>query len=102
MKIRSHGDNWITFEEGTGNKKYKAIVRSKATGCVIKTTQFGDRQYQQYKDLVPLKLYSHLDHKDKSRRENYLKRSKAIRDSRGKLTSKVPYSSNWFSINYLW
>lgn len=102
MKKLSHAGNWITFDEGSGTKKYKATVRSKATGRIIKTTQFGHREYQQFKDLVPLKLYSHLDHKDKARRSNYLKRSRGIRDARGRMTSTVPYTSNWFSINYLW
>ena len=51
------------FSKGTGFKKYKVEVF--VGGKKIKTTQFGDKRYAQFKDKTPLKLYSKKDHLDK-------------------------------------
>jgi hypothetical protein len=63
---------------------------------------FGSIINQQYRDSTPLKLYSHLDHGDRKRRENYLARAKGIKDKEGRLTYKDPSSANALSIKYLW
>jgi len=81
----------IVFSRGTGFKKYKAVVF--INGKKIKTTQFGDRRYGQYRDSTPLKLYSKKDSLDKKRRALYFKRHK-------KNYSK--YTADWFSKKYLW
>lgn len=56
------------FERGNGNKKYKAYFKN---GRVI---SFGDKNYFHYKDTTPLKLYTHLDHLDKKRKDRYYSR----------------------------
>lgn len=53
--------NW---RAGPGFKKYSVDVDNK-------TVSFGDKRYEQYEDNTPLKLYSHLDHKDPARRRLY-------------------------------
>ena len=62
----------IGFEIGKGNKKYTALLKEKKTGK-IKKISFGDKRYQQYEDKV-LKVYSHLNHYDKKRRDLYRSR----------------------------
>jgi hypothetical protein len=62
---------------------------------------FGNKNYEQYKDTTPLKLYSFLDHGDKKRRESYLARAKGIK-SKGQLTWQDKNSANYYSIKYLW
>ena len=41
-------------------------------------------------------------HKDKKRRDRYLKRARGIRDGRGNLTHMDKTRSNFWSINILW
>ena len=77
------------------NKKYMVKVNDK-------WIHFGDVRYAQFRDKTPLKLYSVLDHKDKKRRENYLKRAKAIRNKHGELTYLDKNSPNYYSVKYLW
>jgi hypothetical protein len=81
----------ISFEKHTGNKKYNAILLNKKTKR-IKKVPFGQKGYEQYHDVIG--LYKHLDHKDKERRKNYLKRHRKTKDYK--------YSSSWFSAKYLW
>lgn len=73
------------------NKKYTALLKNKETGK-IKKIHFGDSRYQQYKDK--LGKYTHLDHNDEKRRQNYIKRHS--------VNSFEPYSANYFSLKYLW
>ncbi len=74
------------------NKKYNAILQNKITGH-IKKVPFGSVYYQQYKDSTGLKLYSHLDHNDKKRRELYYKRHNK---------DYPKFSPDYFSKKYLW
>ena len=90
----------VEFEKGTGYKKYKAIIYE--NNKKIKTVQFGDRRYEHFKDQVPLKLWSHLDHKDPDRRRNYRIRHSAIKNKDGRLSYKIKYSPAYFSYYYLW
>ena len=71
------------------NKKYDVFKDDKYL------TSFGDRNYQQYKDITPLKSYSNLDHLDLKRKQNYYKRF-------GKKEKAKFESAKWFSNNYLW
>jgi hypothetical protein len=77
---------------GTGFKKYKVELYEK--GEKIKTIQFGDKRYEQYKDVTPLKLYSHLNHLDKDRRKRY-----KIRHEKDRHTK---YTAGWFADKFLW
>ena len=54
---------------------------------------FGSSKHQQYRDTTPLKAYSHLDHGDLKRRENYFARH-------GRHAER--YTAKWFSHKYLW
>ena len=56
---------FFTLQDGTGNKRYKAIFIS---GDKVKTTQFGDKRYENYtihKDDKRKELYRKRHHKDK-------------------------------------
>lgn len=76
------------------NKKYMAILRNKDTDRTVKV-HFGDDRYEHYKDTTGLDLYSHKDHKDKKRRDNYRKRHKGF-------LKKGYYSPSFFSYYFLW
>ena len=65
-----------------------------------KTIHFGNPNYQHFKDKTG--IWKELDHNDKKRRENYLKRSKGIKNKKGELTWKDPNSANYHSIRILW
>ena len=73
-------------------KKYNAILRHESGK--LKYIPFGDVRYQQFRDSTGLGVYSHLDHGDRKRQINYLKRHAK--------TSDNLYSSSYFSKNYLW
>jgi len=67
------------------NKKYDVYKNDKYL------ISFGDKRYQQYNDKIG--HYSHLNHLDEKRRQNYYNR----------FGSKAKYeSAKWFSSNYLW
>lgn len=74
------------------NKKYDAILENKKTNK-IKRVSFGAINYQQFKDKVPLKLYSHLDHNDIERKKRYYKRHNK---------DYPKFSADYFSKKYLW
>jgi len=82
----------IKWFKGTSNKKYKVILFDK-NNKKIKTIQFGDKRYKHYKDITPLKLYTHLNHNDKERRKLYYKRHKI---------NYPKYTPDYFSKRYLW
>lgn len=92
----------ITFiwSKGSGNKKYKVKILN--NDKIIKTVQFGDIRYEQYKDVTPLKLYSNLNHLDNKRRLNYRKRHQKILLKDGTPSYKKKYTPAWFSYKYLW
>lgn len=71
------------------HKKYNAILTD---GIFIKKVPFGDSRYGQYQDKIG--LYSHYDHFDKKRREDYLLRH--YNDYHNK------FSSGYFAMRYLW
>ena len=73
-------------------KKYDGILQNKETKKEIRVP-FGDRNYGHYEDKA-LGVYSRLDHKDKDRRANYIRRHE--NDIHNK------FSSGWFSRWYLW
>lgn len=81
----------LKWSKGTGFKKYRVEIWEK--GKKIKTIQFGDKRYGQYRDKTPLKLYSSKNHLDLKRRASY--RSRHNYD-------KPKYSAGWFALKYLW
>ena len=76
------------------NKKLMVVVDNKKI-------HFGDIRYQHFKDKTGL-LDKKLNHNDKKRQTNYLKRSKGIKNKMGELTYKDPLSPNYHSIRVLW
>jgi hypothetical protein len=65
-----------------------------------KLIHFGDSNMQHYKDKT--KIWSHMDHLDDKRRENYLKRAYGIKNKQGKRTGDDPLSPNYHAIRVLW
>jgi hypothetical protein len=68
------------------NNKYMVIYKDKKI-------HFGHKDYNDY-----------LDHKDKTRRKNYLNRARNIRTNKGKgkLTRNNKHMANFWAINILW
>ena len=66
-----------------------------------KTIHFGNINYQHFKDKTGL-LPKSLNHGDKKRRDNYLKRSKSIKNKKKELTYLNPESANYHSVRILW
>lgn len=84
----------LKWSRGTGNKKYKVVVKRKIRGKDTKRTiQFGDKRYGQFRDKTPLKLYS-------SKNTNSTKRRKAYKARH--TYAKPKYSAGWFANKYLW
>ena len=52
--------------------------------------------------FVSVKYPDYLIHQDNTRKENYLKRARNIRNRKGELTFDNPESPNFWSINLLW
>jgi hypothetical protein len=84
---------FIRFSPGRYPKKYNAILGNTKTKREV-IVPFGDQRYQQYRDSTKLNLYTHLDHRDKTRRKNYKKRHQHDR--------LKDWSSGYFSMKYLW
>ena len=89
----------LSWSKGTGSHKYKVTIERNGSK---KTVQFGNKNQQQYFDNTPLKLYSHLDHKDEERRKRYRERHSKILTKEGVPAYRVKYSPAWFSYNFLW
>jgi hypothetical protein len=70
-----------------GKKKMVLVKR----GDKIRLVHFGQKGYEDF-----------TQHKDKKRRENYLKRSGGIRGKGGKLTANDPFSANYWARRALW
>lgn len=85
----------IKFKKSSSKgKKYDAVIENKTTG-VRKTLPFGAKGYQHYRDSTGLGLFSHKNHLDKKRRENY--------KSRHLYYIKAGFfSPGYFSMYYLW
>ena len=76
------------------NKKLMVVINDKKI-------HFGDIRYEHYYDKTEL-LNKKLNHNDKKRQTNYLKRSKGIINKKGELTYLNPLSPNYHSIRVLW
>ena len=97
----------ILFEKSTRKgKKYAAKIKNNKTHK-IRTINFGAKDYQQFKDRTPLKLYSNQDHGDKQRQKNYYNRFSGT-TNRGKAIalekkkSEGYYNAKILSHEYLW
>ena len=70
-------------------KKYQVVVE-RSDGRK-KTVAWGDSSREDY-----------LVHKDKKRRENFLRRAGGIRKKDGSLAKNDPFSPNFYSTKYSW
>jgi len=88
------------FSIGPGKYKYSAHLKN---GKIV---NFGHKDYQQYKDSVPVRmgggLWSHKNHLDPERRRRYRLRHGGIMTKNNQHACKIKYSACWFSYNYLW
>lgn len=96
----------VKFQRGPSKKKYTATIKNKKTKKV-RTIHFGAKNYAQYKDRTPLKLYAHKNHNTRKRMQNYFsrhsgtkKRGEAI--AKEKKKSKGYYNAKILSHKYLW
>ena len=88
------------------HKKYVAIVRNKETKKERKIN-FGDNRYENFKDSTPLGLYTHKNHGDKKRRDNYFSRHSGTKNKQEALLKEMKKSGGKFnakilSHRYLW
>ena len=82
------------------NKKYKAIVKNILTD-ETREINFGDSRYEQYKDRTPLKIYKHLNHNDKKRRDNYFNRFSGTTDKLDAINNEISKSNGLFTAKIL-
>jgi len=76
------------FKSKAKNKKYSVYVMKDGKKKLI---HFGDSRYEQFKDKIG--DYSHLDHGDKKRKDNYYSRHGQTNDKN---------SAKWWSHRVLW
>ena len=76
------------FPSTSKGKKMSVYVMVDGKKTII---HFGDSNMKDY-----------TQHKDKKRRQNYLKRSSGIRDGEGKLTKNNKNTANYWSRRVLW
>jgi len=69
------------------DKKYVAdvIIDDK----LYQNVHFGSRNYQHYRDMTPIKAFSHLDHTDIKRRENFHARHRNNNGPAAKLSKEL-------------
>ncbi len=90
----------IRFVRGSGDAKYTAILPNG------KRVSFGNKNYQHYRDSVPVSLgggiWKHKDHNDPVRRRSYRARHGGMRCKDGTKCITKLYSRAWFSYYFLW
>jgi len=84
----------ISKSEAKG-KKYK-VVTDKG-----RTINFGAKDYEQYRDSTPLKLYKNKDHNDPKRRKNYFQRHSGEATKRLALQKEILKSSGMLNAKIL-
>ena len=76
------------FKSTAKNKKFSVYVMKEGKKKLI---HYGDSRYEDF-----------TQHKDKKRRESYLKRAKGIRNKKGELTWKDKNTANYWAVKTLW
>ena len=75
----------IIEKSNNKDKKFKVTINNKSI-------HFGHKNYEHYTE----------GHLDENRRKNYLNRALNIIDKQGNFTYTDPYSSNFWSVFFLW
>jgi hypothetical protein len=83
LKAADLGATYLNYSDRK-NKKFYVVYDNK-------TIHFGDTRYEDF-----------TQHQDTIRRDRYLARASAIRNSKGRLTANDPTSPNYWSIRLLW
>ena len=96
----------IKFERGPGEKKYTAYLKNNKTKK-IRVVHFGHKDYEQFKDRTPNKLYSSKNHGDKHRQENYYNRHSGVKNRTKAIQKEIRkgkglYTPKILSHKYLW
>ena len=99
-KVRISGVEYIIRPSSRKNKKYSATIKSKAGRT--RTVHFGHPDYQQYRDVTGLGLYSRCNHGDRERRSRYFARHEGVRKKNGSLAIDDPTSASFLSAVLLW
>ena len=86
------------FKSTRKNKKYDIYILDNTNKR--KKISFGDTRYKHYFDK--LGKYKYLNHNDKKRRDNYRRRARGIKNSKGQLIFKLKHSPNHYAYKYLW
>lgn len=86
-------------------KKYVAFVRNKEGK--ERTIHFGSVEYAQFKDSSGVGAYTHKDHGDKKRRDNYFSRHSGIKNKSQALKKEIAksggkYNAKILSHRFLW
>ena len=89
----------LKFEKGPGIKKYTAYVKNKETK-EIRKINFGQKNYQQYKDRTPLKLYSKDDHNTLKRMQNYYMRHSGTKNRKEAIKLEKIKSKGYYNAKY--
>ena len=95
----------VNMKKSDIQHKNIAFIKNISIGK-IRQIHFGDNRYQQFKDSIKLKI-RHLNHGDKSRKNNYYSRHSGTR-LKGKAIakefkkSKGLYTAKILSHIYLW
>lgn len=96
----------IKFEKGPGFKKYTAHVKNKKTKKVRKI-HFGHKDYPQYKDRTPLKLYAYKNHNTRKRMNRYYTRHSGVPNRGDAIKKEIKLNKGYYtpkilSHKYLW
>ena len=96
----------IKFEKGPGFKKYTAHVKNKKTKKVRKI-HFGHKDYHQYKDRTPLKLYAYKNHNTRKRMNRYYTRHSGVPNRGDAIKKEIKLNKGYYtpkilSHKYLW
>tara|TARA_B100000282_G_C31709939_1_gene480611 strand:- start:694 stop:999 length:306 start_codon:yes stop_codon:yes gene_type:complete len=96
----------IKFEKGPGEKKYTATVKNKKNNKTRKI-HFGHKDYPQYKDRTPLKLYSHKNHNTRKRMQRYYLRHSGVRFRKDGIKKEIKKNKGYYTPKilshiYLW
>ena len=96
----------LSFKRGPNNKKYTATIKNLASKK-LRSIHFGDKNYEQFKDRTKHGLYTHKNHGDKKRQENYYYRHSKERNRKKAIKKEIMKSNGYYnakilSHKYLW
>ena len=96
----------LKFKRGPNKKKYTAFIQDKKTKKE-RILHFGHKDYQQYKDRTPLKLYSSRNHGTRKRMQRYFLRHSKTKNRKKAINNEIKKSNGYYTPKilshvYLW